>query len=70
MLAPSRHCTVGSTRRASRWRHSPSLLKIQRCFSRMADSMSASVTQRGAVIDRPRSSMVKPMVRRAERLSV
>ncbi len=31
--------------------------------------MSASVTQRGAVIDSPLPSIVKPIVRRAERFS-
>jgi len=55
-------------RRAALVRHSASLAKIHFCFSAMACSISASVTQRGAVIDRPRSSMTKPMVRRDERL--
>jgi hypothetical protein len=41
--------------------------RIQRCFSRMACSMSAIVTQRGAVILKPSSLIRKPMVRRFER---
>ena len=36
-------------------------------FLEIAASMSASVTQRGAVIDSPLPSIVKPIVRRAER---
>jgi len=44
-------------------------LKIHERFSVMVVSMSATVTQRGAVTRRPSSSIRKPMVRRFERTS-
>lgn len=67
--APSRQSICGSARCSVRVFHSASFAKIQRCFSAIAASMSASVTQRGAVIDKPLPSIVKPIVRRAERFS-
>jgi hypothetical protein len=60
---------LGNARCSTRVCHSISFVKIQRCFSVIAVSISASVTQRGAVIIRPLLSIAKPIERRAERLS-
>ena len=57
----------GSARCSTRVCHSASFLKIHFCLSTIALSMSAIVTQRGAVIARPVPSIVKPIVRRDER---
>ena len=69
MDSPSRHSIRGSARCSVRVCHSANFAKIQRSLPAIAVSISASVTQRGAVIVNPLPSIENPIVRRADRLS-